>query len=797
MKQSPLKKHAFWFLFGAVPLLVVIGVLTISMAVGGDTEKLKTAYEAQKKEVADAKPKGKGVGAKLSQQKGELDTKVTALWGENYLQQKKAKLFKWPNTGKPDAENKLAILEKRDLPFGDDFLVQVKDGEPPQSLIDVNQSELGEFVTAYPKAFKEMVEKVAPTRFGTGTPAGGSGGGEGPGGPGIVAGGPGGGRPGMGPGPGPGGMPPPASAGGGLLNTTGGEPWQAVLRHVSDTGWDSSGRKPTPQELWLALEDIWVQRELLEVIARTNAALTKFESEFTFWKYDPLKRTFKSRLWELDLEVMNDPDTPEAKQAAAEKRPVKFDPSKAKFLKATLRNPSDRLQLLGARKVLRLKVWLDNPTDLQPTHFGEAKVEEYVLGGELVPGRGTLDVPLDKERPDPKDPKRRIAGGHRITDNINWPRIARVEQILDEISVPVKLIQSVELGVTDHRRQAATLVAPKLKGLPEDPPAGDATSGTGGAAGAPLPGGRGGGGDGLEGGRPGPGGPGAATGAVAGGAKRGPKEAVLLGNKLRYLEVTDQVRRMPVAISVVLDESFRQDLLVQFANSPIRFHSTQVGWQRFRGTLPATATAPPRGGAGGAGGVGLGGDGMEGSPGGVSGPSSAAVTAQANAGLITLAIYGVVSLYNEMPVREIDLKGDTFETESTDWKKPVVVARERKAELTKDLLDAGNKAFEELIPDEAIRDRVGGAVRLEGKEWVRKDIDFRSFDLLAFAWEGPPDSKVTFTVTGTEKPAADGKAATIEQSAKFGLAPGNPNAETKVLHRKLFAVRRTVKWTAE
>src|SRR5439155_142408 len=88
------------------------------------------------------------------------------------------------------------------------------------------------------------------------------------------------------------------------------------------------------------------------------------------------------------------------------------------------------------------------------------------------------------------------------------------------------------------------------------------------------------------------------AGGGATGARSGPKASVLLGNKLRYLEVTDQVRRMPVALSVVLDGAFIQDLLVQFTNSPIRFHVTQAVWQRFRGTVAGGAAAPSPGSGG-------------------------------------------------------------------------------------------------------------------------------------------------------------------------------------------------------
>ena len=66
---------------------------------------------------------------------------------------------------------------------------------------------------------------------------------------------------------------------------------------------------------------------------------------------------------------------------------------------------------------------------------------------------------------------------------------------------------------------------------------------------------------------------------------------MLAANRNRYLKVTEQVRRMPVYLSVVLDQMYAPDLLVALANMPLRFQTTQDYWQRFRGTLPTGAAA--------------------------------------------------------------------------------------------------------------------------------------------------------------------------------------------------------------
>jgi hypothetical protein len=75
--------------------------------------------------------------------------------------------------------------------------------------------------------------------------------------------------------------------------------------------------------------------------------------------------------------------------------------------------------------------------------------------------------------------------------------------------------------------------------------------------------------------------------------------AVTDGNKKRYLVSTDQVRRMPVGIVVVVDQAYMEDVLLAFANSPLRFQITQVEWKRFTGTLAGAGSSGSAGGSAG------------------------------------------------------------------------------------------------------------------------------------------------------------------------------------------------------
>src|SRR5262249_5219592 len=53
--------------------------------------------------------------------------------------------------------------------------------------------------------------------------------------------------------------------------------------------------------------------------------------------------------------------------------------------------------------------------------------------------------------------------------------------------------------------------------------------------------------------------------------------------KSRYLDVSDQARRMPVAMVLVVDQSYVQEVLTAVANSRLRMWTTQWEWQHTHG----------------------------------------------------------------------------------------------------------------------------------------------------------------------------------------------------------------------
>ena len=319
--------------------------------------------------------------------------------------------------------------------------------------------------------------------------------------------------------------------------------WRGVLRYVSDWGL----KTPSPPQVWLGLEDLWVQKGLLEPVAKVNESAAVFEAVDD--GRTPLKRKFRSRVWDLDLEVPQ-----EGKEAN-------------KVVRAKLTNRTDRLQQLGKDKTMNLRVWL---ADGAPINF---RIE-----GAFLKAHDTLNVTP-------------VESLHGIPAGAEVKKISRVEHVLDSRTVPIRRIDAVQLGKVDARHAAAVLKQPKF--IPEDAVLDPTTPGGPGGSSPGIPGAPGGM---PGGGREGPGTPGG-PGGLGVGANSGPPQLVLDGNKKRYIDVTEQVRRMPVALVLVVDQMYLQDTLVAYANSSLRFQVTQYHWKRFRGSL-ANPNDPLAGDAG-------------------------------------------------------------------------------------------------------------------------------------------------------------------------------------------------------
>lgn len=377
-------------------------------------------------------------------------------------------------------------------------------------------------------------------------------------------------------------------AGEGVVQFKGG--WAKVLQHVRK--WvDPSAAKsiPTSEEVWLALEDLWVQRELLQAVRDANDFLAVFRKTSDSPKPDATKgeiarQTFITPRWRLELIMTRD-----------------------KVL-WQLTNVGVRQQTLGHTFRVKLLPEGSKPLDL------------FVDGEPLTPHQSTPWAPAKVD--------------NKEFNPLGFKGFDSVEQAINWRTAPVKRIDRVALVTRSARTQQFDLKPPPV--LEEKKEA--ALPGTGGL-GAGGPGAAGPGGAGAAA----PGGGGGGGGAVA---AKGDQGGI---DKNRYIDVTTQVRRMPLGIVVIVDQAHVQDVLTAIANSRLRVQITQTQLQRFRGSInpgfndTPTPTAPVGKPVGGAPPV------AAGLPAGGNTVSKDTGGDDEAANLVELSIYGTASLYQKCP----------------------------------------------------------------------------------------------------------------------------------------------------
>lgn len=256
-----------------------------------------------------------------------------------------------------------------------------------------------------------------------------------------------------------------------------------------------------------------------------------------------------------------------------------------------------------------------------------------------------------------------------IKNSIQPLNIAEVRQKLTWRSTPIKRIDRLELGKTAHehsdRLKTLPLVAYDFKvkdpqGLnviAPPPAAADPSSGGGSGSSFSIAGA--GGGDLGRGGRGG----GGSSSAVA----ASPNQEVPLD---RYIQVSSELRRMPVALVMVVDATAITDIIAAMSNSKLRFQVTMAPWVKVPnlgrpggsassggGSNPSPPGNPPAAGGGGAGIGSLsvggarnqGGGGSAGNtpPGGAAAnhPPAGNLGLDDDSSVVELQIYGVVTIY--------------------------------------------------------------------------------------------------------------------------------------------------------
>jgi hypothetical protein len=337
---------------------------------------------------------------------------------------------------------------------------------------------------------------------------------------------------------------------------------------------------PTTEEAWLAVEDFCVQRELLRDIQAINQMLAGFiklpalpteppadapqqdkdaykqaveqlpkqqkavedalKAEFQAKPGDAVGR-FLSPYWQLDLHVTR-----------AQSARVEYT------FRGKLKNVSPRRQNVSR---IEFKVYLRNPSAGPNVEAVTVPVEaEYLAAGQTQE--------FTQTRIGPAEP--------RLT-------IYKVEQKLDLRFAPVKRVDRLELSYQSHRfaNKALQPSAFSEKAIADAAAAAPALD----PSGIPSPDGGAGSPDGgFPGGDSGRGSPEGGPGFGPGGMRR--TDYTVNGLKrLRYLDRTDQVRRMPIATVLIVDQAHVQDVLRALANSRLRFQTTQWTWTRFRGAI--------------------------------------------------------------------------------------------------------------------------------------------------------------------------------------------------------------------
>ena len=633
MNKDLLKKHHFWILFAPFTLFTLIAVFTLWSGIGDKIEAREKDIEKE-----DKAAKGKtAIKPKVELELLEVENARVGLirfdkWRENWalqigvneygdaeqrvMKQERENQFRWPLSPMlagfnyaPKGYTEAAKVEDKKplfkgLKFGDD--------------IPNERSELSAFkdATVYLAEYSSIPYATVPTKYGMGTGMADR-------------------------------MYPTQFAGG----------WPNVLRHVyaadAAAGYGWGPGKPSVPAVWLALEDLWVQRSLLTSLRSVNERSAAISDKAPNGEPLPLvngHKTFQNRTWQLEVWPMT---------RASDNKPV---------LVGRLTNLTPRIQTFGLGGKLTFKVQIKGggpPVDLvfherYLTGLGGTKTKQDGAAEKQVPGDSVTILPE-------KGADLSMAGPA--------VEIESVYQVFDARTVPIQRIDRLVLGYPDSRL-AAMKPKPSEAIKPDEVPA----AATGDSS---MPGPMGPGGTAAPGG---PGGSGANTTGWTVVAGPVTSKTLLDSTKLRYLEATKQVRRMPVGMVLVIDQANLQDVLMALANSPLRFQITQVHWQRFRGTLAGPDSGSPGspgsnnnvltfgGGLGSSDGIGGGNLGPRVNPGsgrprpgtspgpmgpapmgpgpgpggpGASGDESGDGDVQMTSGLIEVSIYGIVSLYEK------------------------------------------------------------------------------------------------------------------------------------------------------
>lgn len=296
-------------------------------------------------------------------------------------------------------------------------------------------------------------------------------------------------------------------------------------------------------ETWLAQEDLWIQRGMYTIVKIANEYVSKFQDVTGDDSNKPsATRKFRNPYWDLELTLAGDETVP--------------------LLNVKITNRLARRQKLD----LKFKVQFSKDQPGEVITIGGVPLDPKIEDNLKKEGRKDTEVKTVK-----------------LSPGLPHDEILGVEQVLTWETSAVKRIEQLAFGTNfgaemafSHRTVVESLRSLKEEAKKEDPAAAQDPEGKlPGPGFGPGPGGRGG-----EGAR-GEGGPG---GFGFGGLGQGMPAQDLTPNlliKVRYQEVTDQFRRLPVAMVLVVDQDHIERVLTSFRNSPFRFKMTQLVINRY------------------------------------------------------------------------------------------------------------------------------------------------------------------------------------------------------------------------
>jgi hypothetical protein len=412
--------------------------------------------------------------------------------------------------------------------------------------------------------------------------------------------------------------------------------YEAVLHPI--TTWEHA--PPTSEECWLAQEDLWVKRELVDIIRNAIQATKRFDKVEVDTKKEPppegtlAVHRFRNPNWEVTLFLRKEKDGL-----------VISSDSTIKNISADHR----RLPLAGV--VLRV----------EQTKGGATRGPvDLVAEGEPLPW-GENPVVINKKST--QVPEFNPADPLEVQQDLNWS------------TSPIKRLDRIEIGNKDarsHRFAKVALVAKAAPGAKEENKDTPPSSNTPGSPGSGNP-------------MYGPGMTSSPTGPT--GSSKPGTESKSTVDRERYIDLSDQVRRLPVAMVLVVDQAHIQDVLAAVSNSRLRIWTTQYLWEHVRGIQPPSSgqsqlrtEGPSRPSAGPAGKYGMGsrppgglsspmgpGSGLPPGFGGPTSPMSPGPTTtppgtgdtgnrptgfvadEDDPNLVQLVVYGIASLYERYP----------------------------------------------------------------------------------------------------------------------------------------------------